>query len=66
MQSRGTGLSPISFSVLSDPKCALMKTDQKISYFVPGGRSFGFRAAEAAKRLIDGVFMKPLYGCKAT
>ena len=63
-QSRETGLSPISFPVLSYPKCALMKPDQKIPYYAPDGRSLGFRTAEAAKRLIDGGFVKPSYGRK--
>jgi hypothetical protein len=61
---RETGLSPISFPVLSYPKCASMKPDQKIPYYAPDGRSLGFRTAEAAKRLIDGGFVKPSYGRK--
>jgi hypothetical protein len=41
-----------------------MKPDQKIPYYAPDGRPLGFRTAEAAKRLIDGGFVKLSYGRK--
>lgn len=41
-----------------------MKTEKQIPYYAPDGRSLGFRSMEAARRLIDGGFVKPAYGRK--
>ncbi len=37
---------------------------QQIPLYAPDGRSLGFRALDAAKRLIEGGFVKPSYGRK--
>lgn len=41
-----------------------MQRDKQIPYYAPDGRSLGFRSVDAAKRLIDGGFVKPSYGRK--
>jgi hypothetical protein len=37
---------------------------QQIPLYAPDGTSLGFRALDAAKRLIEGGFVKPSYGRK--
>jgi len=41
-----------------------MKPAEQIPYYAPDGTSLGFRSMDAAKRLIDGGFVKPSYGRK--
>ncbi len=41
-----------------------MQRDKQIPYYAPDGRSLGFRSVDAAKRLIEGGFVKPSYGRK--
>jgi hypothetical protein len=38
--------------------------NQQIPLYAPDGRALGFRALDAAKRLIEGGFVKPSYGRK--
>jgi hypothetical protein len=38
--------------------------NQQIPLYAPDGTSLGFRALDAAKRLIEGGFVKPSYGRK--
>ncbi len=49
---------------MSYPKCAQMKSEKQIPYYAPDGRPLGFRSVDAAKRLIEGGFVKPSYGRK--
>jgi hypothetical protein len=41
-----------------------MKPEKPIPYYAPDGSSLGFRSIEAAKRLIEGGYVKPSYGRK--
>jgi hypothetical protein len=41
-----------------------MKPEKPIPYYAPDGTSLGFRSMEAAKRLIEGGYVKPSYGRK--
>jgi hypothetical protein len=41
-----------------------MKPAEQIPYYAPDGRSMGFRSADAAKRLIEGGYVKASYGRK--
>jgi len=41
-----------------------MKRAEQIPYYAPDGTSLGFRSIEAAKRLIEGGYVKPSYGRK--
>jgi hypothetical protein len=41
-----------------------MKNVEQIPYYAPDGTSLGFRSPEAAKRLVEGGFVKPSYGRK--
>jgi hypothetical protein len=38
--------------------------NQQIPLYAPDGASLGFRTLEAAKRLVEGGFVKPAYGRK--
>ncbi|HZT28785.1 MAG TPA: hypothetical protein VFA33_02805 [Bryobacteraceae bacterium] len=38
--------------------------NQQIPLYAPDGTSLGFRTLEAAKRLVEGGFVKPAYGRK--
>lgn len=42
----------------------LMKPAEQIPYYAPDGTSLGFRSLDAAKRLIEGGFVKASYGRK--
>jgi hypothetical protein len=39
-----------------------MKPENQIPYYAPDGTSLGFRSTDAAKRLIEGGYVKPSYG----
>lgn len=41
-----------------------MKPAEQIPYYAPDGTSLGFRSLDAAKRLIEGGFVKASYGRK--
>jgi hypothetical protein len=41
-----------------------MKRDKQIPYYSSDGTSLGFRSEEAARRLIEGGYVKPSYGRK--
>jgi hypothetical protein len=41
-----------------------VKPEKQIPYYAPDGTSLGFRSMEAAKRLIEGGYVKPSYGRK--
>ena len=41
-----------------------MKPEKPIPYYAPDGTSLGFRSMDAAKRLIEGGYVKPSYGRK--
>jgi hypothetical protein len=41
-----------------------MKAERQIPYYAPDGRSLGFRSPDAAKRLIQGGYVKPSWGRK--
>jgi hypothetical protein len=41
-----------------------MQRDKQIPYYAPDGRSLGVRSVDAARRLIEGGFVKPSYGRK--
>lgn len=41
-----------------------MKPDKQIPYYAPDGTSLGFRAEEAAQRLVAGGFVQASYGRK--
>ena len=41
-----------------------MKAERLIPYYAPDGTSLGFRTLEAAKRLIEGRYVKPSWGRK--
>ena len=41
-----------------------MKGERLIPYYAPDGASLGFRAPDAAKRLIAGGYVKPSWGRK--
>jgi hypothetical protein len=41
-----------------------MNADKQIPYYAPDGRPLGHRSPEAAKRLIEGGYVKPSYGRK--
>ena len=41
-----------------------MKGERRIPYYAPDGTSLGFRTLEAAKRLIEGRYVKPSWGRK--
>jgi hypothetical protein len=64
VQYRETGLSRISFPFVPHSKCVQMNADKQIPYYAPDGRSLGSRSLEAAKRLIEGGYVKPSYGRK--
>lgn len=64
MQYRETGLSRISFPFVLHSKCVQMNADKQIPYYAPDGRSLGSRSLEAARRLIEGGYVKPSYGRK--
>ena len=58
------GLSKNSIPSMPCPKCAQMKREKQIPYYAPDGTSLGFRSLEAARRLIEGGYVKPSYGRK--
>ena len=41
-----------------------MKPKEQIPYYASDGTSLGFRSMDAAKRLIEGGYVKPSYGRK--
>ena len=41
-----------------------MKVERQIPYYAPDGSSLGFRTLDAAKRLIEGGYVKPSWGRK--
>jgi len=41
-----------------------MQREKQIPYYAPDGTSLGFRSIDAAKRLIEGGYVKPSYGRK--
>ena len=41
-----------------------MKAERLIPYYAPDGTSLGFRTHDAAKRLIEGGYVKPSWGRK--
>jgi hypothetical protein len=41
-----------------------MQREIQIPYYAPDGTSLGFRSLEAARRLIEGGYVKPSYGRK--
>jgi len=41
-----------------------MNAERQIPYYAPDGTSLGFRTPDAAKRLIEGGYVKPSWGRK--
>jgi hypothetical protein len=41
-----------------------MKVERQIPYYAPDGASLGYRTHDAAKRLIEGGYVKPSWGLK--
>jgi hypothetical protein len=58
------GLSKNSIPSVPYSECAQMQREIQIPYYAPDGTSLGFRSLEAARRLIEGGYVKPSYGRK--